>query len=517
MELVIRNYRTFSAGHPLKFTVEDGVTAIVGPNNSGKSFVLKSFYELRPFYQSLIDPNRLLNIMKGDELKTSFFGPAHPGEVFHEFNNEPIKFALQKGSKKFVFDIFRNPPRIVQGNLYIGEEEIGPHLRGHKLDGEKSLFQTSTGREIDVTEFLNFFRSSTNSIYIPAFRNAVNIGASNSYYDIDIGEAFIQNLHGLSANDDPSVRRSFLDVQEDLRNLFGYKTFEIKESTGQRKIFLAINGSSRLLSDLGAGITQFILVFVQAAVKNPDFILIDEPELNLHPKLQIDFVNRLLKYTKRGMIFATHNLGLAHATAERIYTTYKVGDDKESVIIPFEETPKFAEFLGELNFSNFVNFGFKKVLLVEGTTDVKVFSIFLRKLRKYRDVLVLPRGGESLINENTAQELSELKRLGKEVKIIGWVDSEKKSQTGKVKASRTGFQKECKKIGIKIIISDRRSIENYFPKTSVQKVNPKAKQLKPYDTVPKGVWRKGENWKMAQEINLEDLKDTDLYKFLKKI
>jgi len=518
MELVLKNYRSFSQKNPLKLTIEDGVTALVGPNNAGKSFVLRSFYELRPIYAYLRNHDALLGILKGKTQRISFPG-VHALEVFHKFNTGNIKFVFQEGPIKMVFAITRGEsPSIINGNLYVEEEEVGPHLTGFNDEStDKFIVETIAGRKFDLIKFVRFFESATNSLYVPAFRNAINIGAAEDYFDIDIGEAFIRRLHDFSTNSDHRIRDRFRSVQADLKDLFGYSVFEIKESIERKQIFVAINEQSHLLADLGGGITQFILVFINAAVKNPDLILIDEPELNLHPKLQMDFVNRLLKYTKRGMIYATHDLGLAHSTAERIYAIHKTDDDKESIISPFEETPKFTEFLGELNFSNFANLRFNKVLLVEGTTDVKVFITLLRKFdNKYKDTLVLPLGGTSLINKKTAQEMSELKRFGSKVKIVGWIDSEKESETDSVEPRIVEFKKGCKNLGIEITISDRRSIENYFPEAAVKKVNPGASSLEPHDPIPTG-WSKQANWKIAQETNPTDLEGTDLHSFLKSI
>ena len=47
MEFTIKNYRCFSQENPLKFTLREGLTAFVGPNNAGKSTILKFFFEFR--------------------------------------------------------------------------------------------------------------------------------------------------------------------------------------------------------------------------------------------------------------------------------------------------------------------------------------------------------------------------------------------------------------------------------------------------------------------------------------
>src|SRR5213075_1973650 len=101
------------------------------------------------------------------------------------------------------------------------------------------------------------------------------------------------------------------------------------------------------LPEVGSGLTQFILVLATVAIRNPSYILIDEPELNLHPSLQVDFLTTLASYAEHGVLFATHNLGLARAVSDRVYSVRRVGRDGREVR-DFTGTRALAEFLGEL-------------------------------------------------------------------------------------------------------------------------------------------------------------------------
>jgi len=52
----IKNYRCFSREAPAEICIRDGFTAFVGPNNSGKSSLLRLFYELRNIFAELSGP-----------------------------------------------------------------------------------------------------------------------------------------------------------------------------------------------------------------------------------------------------------------------------------------------------------------------------------------------------------------------------------------------------------------------------------------------------------------------------
>ena len=53
IEITLKNYRCFPDSNPARFTLGKGFTGFVGVNNSGKSSLLKFFYEFRSLFQTL--------------------------------------------------------------------------------------------------------------------------------------------------------------------------------------------------------------------------------------------------------------------------------------------------------------------------------------------------------------------------------------------------------------------------------------------------------------------------------
>jgi len=129
--------------------------------------------------------------------------------------------------------------------------------------------------------------------------------------------------------------------------------------------------------------------------------LIDEPELNLHPSLQISFLTALASYFEYGVLFATHNIGLARASAGRIYSFVRLADGV-SEVRPFEATTQAAELLGEVSFGAYQDLGHNRILLVEGSTEVTAISQFLRFLGKDHEVVLLPLSGSDMIKAGAA-------------------------------------------------------------------------------------------------------------------
>jgi energy-coupling factor transporter ATP-binding protein EcfA2 len=262
-------------------------------------------------------------------------------------------------------------------------------------------------------------------------------------------------------------------------------------------------------------LAQFIVVLANAAVQQPVYILIDEPELNLHPSLQLDFLTALGSYADTGVVFATHSVGLARAISERIFSVRRTGDSV-SEVTPYSGMPRLSEFLGELSFSGYQELGFDKILLVEGPTEVKVMQQFLRKYGRDHQVVLLPLGGDALINASTQAELLEIKRISDNVYAI--IDSERTTPDAPLAAARAGFVENCREAGIECHVLERRALENYLSDTAIKQVKgDKYHALGHYEALkaiePK--WAKAENWQIAAEMTLEEIEATDLGHFLK--
>ena len=251
-------------------------------------------------------------------------------------------------------------------------------------------------------------------------------------------------------------------------------------------------------------------------VEKPVYILIDEPELNLHPMLQIDFLTTLGKYASKGVLFATHNIGLARVSAEYIYTVRKSVEG--SLVNDYEKNPSLPELLGELSFSTYKEFGFDNILLVEGSSEIKTIQQFLRKYGQDHNIVLLPLGGSDLIKGSSKYELEEIKRISEN--IFALIDSEKTSADQTLSKERQDFLNNCEEIGIDCHILKYRAIENYFTDEAIKKTKGDNFQaLQPYQLLKdiKNGWKKSENWRIAKEMSKEDLEKTDLGEFLKRL
>ncbi len=527
----VKNYRCF--GHkPQTIELNNGFTAFVGVNNSGKSAVLKMFYELRPVWGYLSNPGHLTLLSKQRTQDISgLLGVTDCAEIFNHFTNGHIEleFTIQGEDNTFGFTIQIIPSNDSSVTMkVIGDTLLNGtvakfidslHTNGKIVSLNVSQFDGNAKLSfmVPMNDVGDFFKKINNSIYIPAFRNIINAGENTSHYDLLTGTAFVAKWNDWKVGSNKFARDQITKITEDIKNLFGYTSLEINASHEKTTLRLIIDGKNYSLDEVGSGLSQFILTYASVALRQPAYIFIDEPELNLHPSLQLKYLASLATYAKEGVLFSTHSLGLAR-TSEKVFSITSNG--KESTISPFSKSVDYLTLLGEMSFSTYSEIGAESILFVEGVTDIKSMQELLRKYGKDNRVLIMSLGGEEMINGKRAQELSEITKRVHVKKIYAWFDSEKSSASEKLAKNRTDFLNVCAKLKIVAKASERRATENYFSQIAIDKVfgNGKYTALNEWDKRSAGSdWAKEDNWKIAREMEKNEIEKTDLGEFIKGI
>lgn len=521
--LTLKNFRCFPDEHPLVLELGPGYTAFIGANNAGKSSALRFFYEFRHVWPHLANDGNLLTLLRHHEQP---FGTG----VIHDADE--VSTNLNKRDMEFTFEFLDSPP---DGRKYVSRFTVTfsrrrpwhTSTRFLSSEGLSVTLVQSQGATLsngllqiaheayDVTALQSVMRDLISSIYIGAFRNAINQGAA-AYYDLQVGTALVALWNMWKAGSSRANMDKVLEITTTIKEMFGYRSLEINASADDKNLIVVVNGKSYSLHELGAGLAQFIIVLANVAIKAPALILIDEPELNLHPALQQRFLLQLASYASDAIIFATHSLGLARATASQIYSFRKSGDSAE--VHPFQTTPHFAEMIGEMSFASYQELGYQGLLLVEGITDAPVFRQFLNLIKADHRVMVFPLGGNQLARGDVERELYEVKRLSN--KVFAIVDSERSAAGASASAERTAFEAACKNVGIPVLITERRATENYLSERAIREVfGPSQRGFGPYESRrdARPSWRKDENWRVAARMTWDDLAPTDIGKFLLRL
>jgi predicted ATPase len=527
VQITVKNYRCFPDSRPLRFEVKNGFIAFVGTNNSGKSSILKFFYEFRQLFHGLANPDSLAQVLNAGVI--SFQYPQSvkdPEEVFCDFNSRDlgIEFVML-GEQASRHRLIRLTLVVARGSNSVRHLEVQTENGtfttqnqtpgGFDRAGSDRIRATQSGEIIQLDNFMLVVRELADTLYIGAFRNAINVG-TEAYFDIAVGQGFITVWREYKSGDLRKQNMLAKQITDDISRVFGVD-LEINPSPNSQTLKLMIDGRSYKLDDVGAGMAQFIVVLASVAMRNPAFVLIDEPELNLHPSLQISFVTTLASYAKRGVLFSTHSIGLARAVADQQYAVRRIARG-ESEVRHLGDAPRYAEFLGELSFNGYQELGFDQILLVEGSTEVRTIQQFLKQLGVDHQIVLLPLGGSGMINGAREQELLEIKRISHNVSAL--IDSEKSCEDAPLQESRAAFVTSCEKARIQCHVLQRRAIENYFTDGAIkEEKGQKYSALGPFEKLEnsKLPWAKAENWRIAKHMSLKDLENTDLLDFLKTL
>lgn len=533
-KLTLRNYRCFDWDNPAVLEFGGGFTAFVGTNNSGKSTALRSIYELRPMFGNF---SQTLYPHPGFRFNVAPLGVSDTVEAANE--NDPTKFQfsiqihdsvlpkveghLRAYEILFEYEIQTSSltAKYVMATDHLGKRH---HINEDKIKSNSNnnaglLIDYPDSTVIDYSDLHFFAMELAQSKYFPAFRNAINQGAG-SYYDIPVGTALVGAWDSWKAGNVRSQKLAISRVEKEIASLLGFNTLQINADQSATTLDVFIDGRPQKLYEIGAGVAQLIIVLAAALTSKPPYILIDEPELNLHPALQLSFLATLGSYATKGILYSTHSVSLARSTAERIYAVKKIKNGS-SQMHPFGDNAiNFGGWLGELSYSSRIELGCEGILLVEGTTDVLFFQEFLRKISKDHKYVLMQLGGSSLIRGGVAPQLSELSRVIDPSKIRVFIDSEKDSADAPLATDRIAFVEDCKSIGIDVHVSERKATENYLERNGIHKtLGTEYEPLEYYQKLkssPKP-WHKSNNWRIARETEFDDIKDTDLGKFLSSL
>jgi len=531
--ITIKNYRGFSDQEPASFEIGAGFTAFLGKNNAGKSSAKLVFYELRALLAVLAEMTPgstpgFFYLLQGGVLDVPYTGVTDPEEVFNNENERPITIEIEAVGathtaqdrnclSKIVLKAERSFTQRWAMTGY-GTNPLGEPIRSPQgfANAGPGFFTSPDGQvRVELSDIIEILVALSQSRYYGPFRNAINVGAAD-HFDLRTGTAFIDLWNDWKTSGVKVQTRAIGQVTEDIRRLFEFDQLEINASTKLKTLMVTINGHAYRLAELGSGIAQFIMVLGNAATTKPSIVFIDEPEINLHPSLQIDFLLALAQYAKTGCVFSTHSVGLARSVAQRIYSFQK--GSRGPLVRTFEATPNYVEFLGELSFSTFKEMGHDRLLLVEGVNDVKAMQQLLRLVRIEHTTVILPLGGNQLASGGREAELNELTRLSRN--IFAFVDSERTEAGAPAADRRRAFVETCVRLGIKVCVTDRRSLENYFTDRAVKAAfGGGFSALQPYQALrdaPNG-WSKTDNWKIAREMTIDELSGTDVGAFIESL
>lgn len=493
LSLTLKNYRPFALDAPVTLELSEGITFLLGVNNVGKSALLRSFFELRPVMNAAHLGNGIGRDVRYDiQLPKPFHQLVH-----RETPDQPIFVDVTSAGAGWRLQIRPLNANLETPSCFVNATPIGVATN-------------------DTVEVVNAFFN--NSMYVGPFRTS-SAQVSAALYDVAVGNQFVQTWDAWSNGDRIDHSEQVRVLVKELRELFGFRELAVSVSQGKDQLYITTEDGRFSLSELGDGIAHYIIVLGNAMTRRPAVVLIDEPEIGLHPRMQEIFVRTLATKTRFGVAATSHSIGLARSVADRLLTITREPNGRRRCV-PFGEhrTETLIQSISELGYSQYAELGGNNLLLVEGRTDIKSFREILRKFEVEQHFIIWSLNGSDWLKaskENVVDELAELKRLNpKSISVV--FDSERSTPEMDFDPALKGFHDICRELGFNVFPTDRHSTENYVSQSALDSILPGHTALEPFEPfgASKPKWDKNKNWLLFREMTRQDFESTGLGQFI---
>lgn len=497
----LANYRSFGGAQN---TIKDfgKVNIFIGKNNSGKSNILKAINTCKSL---LAKEGALFKIEdyfeetkeRGIALTYGFDLEAKYAEFF-AFLIENLKANSNNFSRIYGTMKDERINAIIQ--IGLSDRKV-PHNTRSWFTSFAKDFMDKTGEvhknyfeEPGVTNFvLNQLGSAINQnriVDVPDMRR------------ITKGEVHIPDGTGLpsrlakmpiiSKEHGDEERKRLDDIVSFLRTILEDDTIELAPDEGEETVFVISKKSGprvrRDVRNLGAGISELILMAFRLAYCNSGIVTIEEPEIHMHPKFLRDFL-RFIAYDPgdNQYFISTHsNVLLDFGIPKKVFEV--IHDGYRSIIEPIEGYE--AMFQAVRNIGNRPSDILQSncVIWVEGPTDriyiSKWISLLDKKIKEGLHYTFVYYGGACLSHIDLKPEdkgkclddLLDILNVSRNCIIVMDSDLEKdppdpSKPVGDTRAeTKLAIQKKCKSAERFCWITAGREIENYISDPAIKKV-----------------------------------------------
>lgn len=481
--ITFSKFRNFK--EPFTIPLDQRITFLVGPNNVGKSNIFRLLALFFGQKNGEIDED--LDFDGGSEkgfaveveLPMEVLEPAlvsRPIAWGHFSKSSTKSFKAQWNFTKTTLiknvsenDFFKLIPK----RYFEDQNEVMSDFRSSSSDYSSNL-----------TTLLGGFWSSfvfPNTVLVPSDRHILTNGQNFSRFDprvipassqIDMNQV-VQTLANLDRpHGGDAVRQGHQErlqtIESFLAHCLEVSTVKLQIPNGQQTIYVTINGVQRPLSGMGTGVEQLILIALGMSEFKNKIVLIDEPELHLHPRTQKLMMQYLSTQTTGTYIVATHSSSILDSVEANIVRLEGTGRTVTGKVIEnrndlFQAVRNLGHSASELVQANFV-------IWVEGPSDRIYLNHLIQKfdpeanLVEGVDYTIIMYGGSVLANhsfEDTSEDFFKALSISRQFAV--YADSDKAEQASILKSRVERVRTEVEGVGGHIWVSAGREIENYIP------------------------------------------------------
>jgi putative ATP-dependent endonuclease of OLD family len=452
------------------------VTLVIGANNSGKSNVLAAICLIQE-KQGLLDrlsptdthlrdaqyfPRVFADLLIEAEDE---FPERRPGELIRfvrEFSGDDPRW-IESPLRNISFDaldglLFSITNKNFVRTRVLAEEELEPTISDLSQRLYRSQLSTLP-RVVLIPQHRQIAKAESYAIHGPGI--------------IDILAAW---QHPTIGSDRDAEK--FSKVQELLRMHLHLPDACLEVDHDKKAIIVRRKNLRLPLESYGTGIHQLIILAVAVLSNDNAIIAIEEPEVNLHPTLQREFLRFLLDSTNNYYLISTHSNALIEPSDQiDVLHVALVG---QTTVPRLVQTPsETLALLRDLGTRASDLLQANSVIWVEGPSDRiylnRWLSLLAPDLIEGIHYSIMFYGGRLLSHlsfdregETPLDDLIRLLRINQYSAIL--IDSDRSSKRGHLNDTKRRIKEEADNHSVYCWITDGREIENYLDPRAIAKV-----------------------------------------------
>ncbi len=456
----IKNYRSF--GHEVVLNDLGKINILIGPNNTGKSNILRFLSLLGKNGQFHLG-NLAVGLEEEDyfnlelanqvefridfELPDGFGGTALTPFQFKEFY---VRYRIGGTKQGTSIEMISSP--VHDAN----EEDIRVYVRNHLgiSGGSFEDRKIQALRSIRPEAIFTF----PEVIYLDEFRKLAN------------NKELVKELHSIIHADyrHQINKQKKQKLDKFISEVFG-KSVEINIPDTENDIELIIDSKHLPLTSFGTGLQEIIVLGYYFISHENSIVCIDEPELHLHPAVQRAFLKFISENTTNQYFISTHSNSFLDYEVEKNIFNVKTLDSSTNVVC-CSTTDEISEILSELGIRASEIIQTNGIIWVEGPSD----RIYIKKWLEFYDNVFKEGfhysfqyyGGRVLshysLSDIEFKEFLNMLFINRNGFIVMDSDMSKSYQTSDLRQTKQRIIEEAEKTKVGYWITAGREIENYL-------------------------------------------------------